>query len=156
MTTENRPFYFEEIDESEVSSKILEKAKRVLDYCQKMLGLSGIEIRWIRATSPLEGGLEILDHMLARLAGDASGDKPKAQRDPDGDFLGRVFSKRGDRIFMIRSDVPLREVLLTVAHEADHERCHQIYRPPWTVEEKLAWEEHAEAFAREVLKEIGE
>jgi hypothetical protein len=156
--TETRPFYFEEIAESEVSPKILEKAKRVLDYCQKMLGLRDIiKIHWITQTSSaFASALEQLERALKKLAGESLEGEPKAQREPEGEFFGRVFSKRGDRIVMVRADLPLREVLLTVAHECQHVADHQIYRPPWTAEEKQVWELNAEAFAREVLRKIGE
>ena len=154
--TKTKPFYFEEIDESKVPSEILEKARGVLNYCEKKLDLpEDIKIQWIVQTSAFEGGLEHLDFMVKRLAGNSSGDKPKSQRDPDGGFLGRFSSKYLDTIF-VRADIPLREIILTIAHECDHVKFYQIYHRSWIVDENQYREKHAEDFAVRILKEIGE
>ncbi|MDP2914918.1 MAG: hypothetical protein Q8O91_05650 [Candidatus Aminicenantes bacterium] len=153
--TEKKPFYFEEIDEGKVSPEILEKARRVLEYCRKRLELNPVGIQWVVQTPAFWGSLDHLEFKLKRLAGDSSGEKPKTERDPDGGFFGQASSKHPERI-QVRADIPPREILLTIAHECDHLSFYQIYRSPWTAEEKQAWDKHAEDFAVRVLKEIGE
>jgi hypothetical protein len=59
---------------------------------------------------------------------------------------------------LIRADVPMREIALTIAHELKHLADFGLlsgkYRPPYLEEEKKIAERRAEDFARTIIEKM--
>ena len=159
-------FYYKEISESEVDRSKLGEAMRVLSYCKKALeNLPDIKIQWCKrvdeARYELDGSLVKLQVSLDRLAGRKSNLRGKYHAE-DRPFFGQCYGLTGSRekarLVLLRADIPLDQIGLTVAHECFH--LHEFgplgkYRPPITAVENRGAEKRAENFAVETIKKLG-
>jgi len=148
-------FYYRVIDDSSVDPEIRGRARAVLEHCKKALGLASVEIEWVVPVSEAEyrfaSGLYKLEKSLTEAQG-KSFTAPRVFETDPAEFFGQnaCFGSWGNKV-RVRADIPLKEVLLTVAHELHHFHFSQIYRPPFTKAEKDAWEREAERYAMSIL-----
>ncbi|MDW7759448.1 MAG: hypothetical protein SCM96_02290 [Acidobacteriota bacterium] len=114
-----------------------------------------IQIQWIREATKAEAEVDRLFVQtltaLRSLSG-RGGDLPELRyhKDESG-FWGQVGTKsflKGK--ILLLSSMPFKEIIPTVAHECRHLADYELFRPPYTVEEKNAWEKRAVEFSREV------
>jgi len=149
------PFFYREIDGADVDPLIRARARDVLEYCRKALGLAAVEIQWVWPASKEDYGfaqaLMTVERAVAGLARDYREIKSVFCRE-EKEFSGQhtLWGSFGNKV-QVRADIPLREVLMTVAHELHHYHYSQIYRPPRTAEESTAWERDAETFAKKTI-----
>jgi hypothetical protein len=94
-------------------------------------------------------GLAELELLVDKSAGKEPG-KSDYRRDVRGGFSGQtnLYTER----MLIRADIPVREILLTIAHECQHVKDSMTYRPPLIAPEQRAWEDRAEGFARKAIE----
>lgn len=149
------PFYYRVIDSSSVDPGIRERARAVLEQCKKALGLASVEIEWVIPVSEAEyrfaSGLYKLEKAITESQG-KSFSAPRVFSSEMNEFYGlsECLGQWGNKV-KVRADIPLKEVLLSVAHELHHFHCSQIYRPPLTKVEHDAWEREAEGFALNIV-----
>jgi hypothetical protein len=150
-------FFYRDVEPAELEPSVLAQAEAMLDYCKKALGLSGVplRIRWVaeigEGVFKFDAALKGVEDLCCRMGAKRNDAPDKMHRNPDSFFgqTGGGLLERG--VLKVRADIPEREILLTIAHECQHAADYEVYRPPWTDAEKKAWEDHAEAFAREAL-----
>lgn len=100
-------FYYEKISEGRVESEILQQANIALDFCKRDLRLSNdIYIQWTRPASK-----EDFDKNPDRYG--------EALQEFYGSMIAGTLSSNKNRI-LIRADIPLDEILHTLAHECQH------------------------------------
>ncbi len=154
------PFYYKKIPEPDVELKVREQARMILEYCKKRLGLDPIpiKIQWIKkvdgSSAEFDMKLVELGTALRRLKGDYS-EINKIYFKDDAEFWGQMkcYGPENNKI-LIRMDIPIKEIMLSIAHECQHVADNQTYRPPWTDEEKATWEKRAETFAQKIMEDI--
>lgn len=154
------PFYYKKVPEPDIELRIREQARMILDHCKKRLALNmaPLKILWIRkvdgSSAEFDMGLADVATALRRLKGDYS-EVNKIYFKDDAEFLGQVkcYGPENNQI-LIRTDIPTREIMLSIAHECQHFADNQTYRPPWTDAEKATWEKRAEAFAQKIMEDI--
>jgi len=153
LTLDEKPgFFYQEIDETEVSPEKIKEAKKVLDYCRRLLSLPEIKIIWcIKINRDSYEAPGIFGPVVRTL---------KRVHKDDGPFSGQTrFMGENENTIWLRSDISLDEVGPTVAHECLH--IHEfgplgLYRPPVTKQEREAAETRAESFALIVKKALSE
>jgi len=153
-------FFYREVSPGELDPGLLDRARVMLDYCKKTLGLHRVplRIRWIAEISEgayqYDAALKNAEELCYRLAGKHYQTRGIMHRNPDS-FSGQAGGGLLERgILTVRADIPEREILLTIAHECQHAADYEVYRPPWTEAEKAAWERHAKEFERKALAEL--
>jgi hypothetical protein len=155
-------FFYKEISPEAVDSRVRAVAEKVLSYCKGALGLQDkIKIQWVeetdRASANLDNSFVKLEKALRRMIGDCSEVKILYRKD-NSPFYGQMGGTGWlrDKI-MVRADVQLREILLTVAHELKHISDfgpNGKYRPPLSPEECKLAEQRAEHFAGMILERM--
>jgi hypothetical protein len=151
-------FFYKRIDEADVDPEVLRRARSMLDYSKRMLGPVSIEIVWVikvdRPAFEFADALAGAESLLRRSVHDYSAVETTFEKHRE-EFLGQTWGggSKANKIF-VRADIALREILVTIAHEAKHVHDYGIFRPPWSLEEKVAWEIRAEEFAREMMRKI--
>ena len=71
-------------------------------------------------------------------------------------IYGRADTKDGNKI-LVRHDVPFKEILHTIAHEAHHQWFCQKYGKTYLYgEDKDMWEDTADMFVGKMLRELRE
>lgn len=160
-------FYYREVDQSEVDPQKVKEARHVLHHCEGALrNLPDVKIQWCKETDEanykMDNSFIKLQSILSRLSGKQSSTKSQYHSE-DGSFFGQCYgltgSKEKGRLIWLRSDIPLDQIGLTVAHECFH--LHEFgplgkYRPPMTGGENEAAEKRAEDFAIETMKKLGD
>jgi len=156
-------FFYKEIGSEEVDSDIRAAAEKVLDYCKAALGLlDPVKIVWIReadqASAELDESFVKLEQALKAALGDRSEVRVLYRRE-DTPFYGQMGEKHWLRgKILIRGDVPMREIALTIAHELKHLADFGLlsgkYRPPYLEQEKKIAERRAEDFARTIIEKM--
>jgi hypothetical protein len=156
-------FFYKEIGEEEVPCHVRAVAEKVLDYCKAALELrDDVKIQWIReadqASAELDESFVKLEQALKAALGDRSEVRVLYRRD-DTPFYGQMGEKHWLRgKILIRADVPMREIALTICHELKHFSDFGInsgkFRPPYLEEEKKIAERRAEDFARTIIEKM--
>ena len=152
-------FYYKKIPEFDVEPRIRERARAMLDFCQKKLGLSGIRIEWVRKAEEAEFKIDALlvesEQKLRHLIKDHSEIETSYNKWKE-EFWGltQIFGAIERNKINVRADIQEWEILQTVAHECKHVRDGQLYRPSFTEQEKMTWEQRAEAFASDAIREF--
>ena len=151
-------FYYKKINESDIDRSIRVSASQMLDFCQKKLGLVRLGIEWIKKAEEAEFNIDAnlmeIEKNLKHAIGDYSDTLTVFGKNKDeiwGEFQSGAFKKH---MILIRCDIPEREILRTIAHECKHAQDGELYRPAWTKEEKIIWEQRAEAFASDAVREF--
>jgi hypothetical protein len=155
-------FFYKEISSEEVDSYVRAVAEKVLSYCKGTLGLQDeVKIQWIeeadRASATLDESFVKLEKAMKRMTGDCSKVKILYRKD-NSPFYGQMGGKTWlrDKI-MVRADVPLREILLTIAHELKHLSDfgpNGKYRVPLSPEECKLADQCAEVFAGMIIERM--
>lgn len=57
-------------------------------------------------------------------------------------------------MFLLWTDIPLKEIKLTMAHECRHISDLRYYKPPLIDEDKKAWDRRAKDFAQRTMSEL--
>lgn len=112
---------------SKVPQLVQDQAARMLNYCRKELGLGPVTISWIEWELKRRTSRQVLFVRTRAICGIAAtkGDGRSWSWPGDGALTDRLLMRKllagaqGDVVF-IRWDLPLREMLLTIAHEARH------------------------------------
>ena len=147
-------FYFKKITELDVEPRIRERARAMLDFCQKKLGLSGIRIEWVRKTEEAEFKINALlvesEQKLRRLINDHSEVRTSYDKWKE-EFWGqaRAFGSIERDKIRVRADIPEWGILQTIAHECQHVRDNLDDYSIWN-----DWEKHADSFALDAVREF--
>ena len=150
LTLDEQGFYYQEISEDQVNPEKVREAKRVLDYCRRLLSLPEIKIIWCTKISRE-------DFEAPGLFGSVLRTLKRIHKDKSS-FSGQTrFLGENENTIWLRSDIPLEEVAPTVAHECMHIHDFGLlgfYRPPATQKEREAAERRAEEFAVRASKKL--
>lgn len=142
---------------SKVPQLVQDQAARMLNYCRKELGLGPVTISWIEWELKRRTSRQVLFVRTRAICGIAAtkGDGRSWSWPGDGALTDRLLMRKllagaqGDVVF-IRWDLPLREMLLTIAHEARH----LWYAAQGSTLDVGAEDAECEAFALQALKNI--
>ncbi len=155
------PFRYRPVPEDDVEPGALGKAKYVLNYCDRVLGLSGVRIQWVRPMTKTEVETADILFRIFDIFGKLGGGgrpAPGYQTMKQGEFYGAVFPLQGERTVYIRADIGLRRICGAIAHECKHlsEFGPGAPRPiPIRPEEDAESEARAERFAGDTLRALG-
>ncbi|KKL98994.1 hypothetical protein LCGC14_1818930 [marine sediment metagenome] len=139
-------FYYKEITDDEVDAPKLARAKYVLAYCQKVLSLSMIIIKWcveIDKATYDSCGKSPFGEVVKTLKG------MNVWRE-EFDGMTKLVSQRN--VIWIRADIPVDMITETVAHECKHVSDFARYG----IFNKQEEERRADNFGRKVMREIWE
>jgi len=151
------PFYYRYVSENEVDPEALRTARIVVGFSERILGLSGVKIQWVRAAEKVRYEIEdIMNRYFQVSARIANVSLPPIEKkfyvDNAGAFWGEIMPFFRKNTILILADVPISAIGETVAHECKHLRDHE--------EDKLRaydWdgaERRANDFAREVMRYV--
>lgn len=159
MLTE--PFRYRPVPDDDVEPDVLEKAKCVLNYCDRALGLSGVRIQWVRPMTKAEVEVADIVFRIFEIFGKLGGGgrpAPGYKTMKQGEFYGAVFPMEGRKIVYIRADIGLRRICGAIAHECKHLSEFGPGAPgaiPIRPEDDAASEARAEQFAGDTLRVLG-
>lgn len=139
-------FYYKQIANDKVDVMKFERAKHVLTYCQKVLSLPAIIIKWC-----VEIDKATYDKWSKTLFGETI--KTLGRMDMwHEEFWGMVKVVSQKDIIWIRADILLDAIAETVAHECKHLSDFARYG----IFNKQEEEKRADDFARRTMREIRE
>jgi hypothetical protein len=155
------PFRYRPVPDDDVEPGVLEKAKCVLNYCDRVLGLSGVRIQWVRPMTKTEVEVADIVFRIFDIFGKLGGGErpaPEYKTMKQGEFYGAVFPLEGERTVYIRADIGLSRICGAIAHECKHLSEFGPGAPglvPIRPEDDAASEARAEKFAGDTMRVLG-
>lgn len=154
-------FHFQLVPADDIDPDIHGKASRVLGFCSRILGLSGVQIQWVkpmtRTNMNIADSISKIQRICAEILGECwPGFSYETLK--QGEFYGAVFPLRTKKLIYIRADIGLRLICRAIAHECKHMSEFGPGAPgpiPVTPEDDAASEARAKRFAEEAMLMLG-